>query len=282
MVDRLFYNVPARRAFLKSARAERAAIVEAMTNLAIAHPQVMFRLTEKGREVLSLPAAKDLLERLAQLYGVGKARAMRRVDHESGAFKVTGYAALPSITEGSRSSQTVSVNGRWVRAEGLTKGIDDAYRGTVPAGRYPPVALWVEVDPRQVDVNVHPTKQLVRFSDEREARLAMSGAVSSAIQGTGEPAPDQDGRTTESETSRTPPYLRPVRAASECAFGCTGGLTLRRITRRARRLSRTSAEDRPADNEGGSDSPDSLFGASESSRIRLYQRRPTPQSSTSA
>jgi DNA mismatch repair protein MutL len=202
-VDRLFYNVPARRAFLKSARAERAAIVEVMTNLAIAHPRVMFRLTEKGRDVLSLPAAKDLLERLAQLYGVGKARALRRVEHESGAFKVSGYAALPSVTEGSRSSQTVSVNGRWVRAEGLTKGIDDAYRGTVPAGRYPPVALSVEVDPQRVDVNVHPTKQLVRFSDEREARLAASGAVSSAIQGTGEPVAEQDERNAGPATSGT-------------------------------------------------------------------------------
>src|SRR4051795_11880722 len=204
LVDRLFYNVPARRAFLKSARAERAAIGETLTNLAIAHPGVMFRLTEKGREVLSLPAAKDLLERLAQLYGVGKARAMRRVEHESGAFKVSGYAALPSVTEGSRSSQTISVNGRWVRAEGLTKGIDDAYRGTVPAGRYPPVALCVEVDPRQVDVNVHPTKQLVRFSDEREARLAASGAVSSTIRGTSDPVSrDEDGRNPESETAST-------------------------------------------------------------------------------
>jgi DNA mismatch repair protein MutL len=71
LVDRLFYNVPARRAFLKSARAERAATVETLTNLAIAHPGVMFRLTEKGKELLSLPAAKDLIERLAQLYGVG-------------------------------------------------------------------------------------------------------------------------------------------------------------------------------------------------------------------
>jgi DNA mismatch repair protein MutL len=119
LVDRLFYNVPARRAFLKSARAERAAIVEVMTHLAIAHPRVMFRLVEQGRQVLSLAAAKDLIERLAQLYGVGKARAMRRVEYESGAFKVSGYAALPSITESSRSSQTISVNGRWVRAEGL-------------------------------------------------------------------------------------------------------------------------------------------------------------------
>ena len=145
--------------------------------------------------MLSLPAAKDLIERLAQLYGVGKARAMRRVAQESGAFKVSGYAALPSVTEGSRSRQTVSVNGRWVRAEGLTKGIDDAYRATVTAGRYPPVALLVEVDPHQVDVNVHPTKQLVRFSDEKEVRQAISEAVHNAIGGTGDPAPDQEGRS---------------------------------------------------------------------------------------
>ena len=90
LVDRLFYNVPARRAFLKSARAERAAIVEVITNLAIAHPQVMFRLVEQGRQVLSLPAAKDLIERLAQLYGVGKARAMRPVDYESGPSRFQG------------------------------------------------------------------------------------------------------------------------------------------------------------------------------------------------
>jgi len=200
LVDRLFYNVPARRAFLKSARAERAAIVETMTNLAIAHPGVMFRLVEKGKELLSLPAAKDLIERLAQLYGVGKAKAMRRVEYEAGAFKVTGYAALPSITESSRSRQTVSVNGRWVRAESLTKGIDDAYRATVPAGRYPPVALLVEVDPHRVDVNVHPTKQLVRFSDEKEVREAISEALRIAIGGTGETVPDQDERSEVSET----------------------------------------------------------------------------------
>src|SRR3954447_26593379 len=78
LVDRLFYNVPARRAFLKGARAERAAIVEVLTHLAIAHPEVAFRLTEKGRDYLSLPNAKGLLERLVQLHGVAKARAMRK------------------------------------------------------------------------------------------------------------------------------------------------------------------------------------------------------------
>ena len=182
LVDRLFYNVPARRAFLKGARAERAAIVEVLTHLGVAHPSVSFRLVEKGRDYLSLPHAGDLLERLAQVHGVARARAMRKVEYESGAFEIHGYAALPSVTEGSRSSQTISVNGRWVRAENLTRGIDDAYRATLPSGRYPPVALRVEVDPRRVDVNVHPTKQVVRFSEERAARAAVAAAVREAIE----------------------------------------------------------------------------------------------------
>ena len=217
------------------------------------------------REVLSLPAAKDLLERLAQLYGVGRARAMQQVDHESGAYKVSGYAALPSVTEASRSRQTLSVNGRWVRAESLTKGIDDAYRATVAVGRYPPVALCVEVDPHQVDVNVHPTKQLVRFSEEKEVRLAISEAVRNAIQGTGDPAPDQDGRTTDFETSDSS-----LPTASESGLDAPVAAPRRR-----------PAEDHPAggatspmsalrrsasDTEGGSGVPDSLFGTSKSSR----------------
>ena len=267
LVDRLFYNVPARRAFLKGARAERAAVVETMTNLAIAHPGVMFRLAEGSNEVLSLPAANDLLERLAQLYGVGTAKAIRRVDHESGAYKVTGYAALPSITEASRSRQTVSVNGRWVRAEALTRGVDDAYRATVAAGRYPPVALRVEVDPRQVDVNVHPTKQLVRFSEEKEVRLVVSEAVRKAIQGTEDRAPEQDERGTELGTS-SGPYPPPTGE---------GGNGAPLAARERPPTERPPTEEHPTNgaspsvpagkkstgtNKDGSVTPDNLFGTS--------------------
>src|SRR5215204_5613714 len=182
LVDRLFYNVPARRAFLKGARAERSAIVEVVTHLAIVHPTLAFRLSEGGRDYLSLPEAGALLERLAQILGVAKARALRKVEYESGPFGVSGYAALPSLTEGSRAHQTISVNGRFVRAENLHRGLDDAYRATVPSGRYPPVALEITADPRRVDVNVHPTKQVVRFSEERAAREAVASAVRDAIE----------------------------------------------------------------------------------------------------
>ena len=196
LVDRLFFNVPARRAFLKGARSERAAIVEVVTHLSIAHPTLAFRLAEGGRDYLSLPEAGDLLERLAQILGVAKARALRRVEHESGAFGVSGYAALPSLTEGNRAHQTISVNGRFVRAENLQRGLDDAYRATVPSGRYPPVALEITADPRRVDVNVHPTKQVVRFSEERAAREAVAAAVRGAIEWRPQ-APPQAPRPTE-------------------------------------------------------------------------------------
>jgi DNA mismatch repair protein MutL len=264
LVDRLFYNVPARRAFLKSARAERAAIVETLTNLTIAHPGVMFRLTEKGREVLSLPAAKDLIERLAQLYGVGKARAMRRVEYESDVFKVTGYAALPSITEASRSRQTVSVNGRWVRAESLTKGIDDAYRATVPAGRYPPVALCVEVDPHQVDVNVHPTKQLVRFSDDKEVRLTISEAIRNVIQGRGDSSPEQDGRSTQSETSG--PYSPPASGSdTDVPLAAPERPPMENPLANETHPSLLPGKKVTNTNQGGSVLPDRLFGTSRDS-----------------
>ena len=196
LVDRLFYNVPARRAFLKGPRAERAAIVEVVTHLAIAHPTLAFRLTEKGRDYLSLPESGGLLERLAQILGVAKARALREVEYESGAFKISGYAALPSLTEGSRAHQTISVNGRFVRADNLHRGLDDAYRATVPSGRYPSVAVEISVDPRRVDVNVHPTKQVVRFSEERAAREALAAAVRGAIEWR-PPAPPSTPRAAE-------------------------------------------------------------------------------------
>jgi DNA mismatch repair protein MutL len=221
LVDRLFYNVPARRAFLKGARAERAAIVEVVTHLAIAHPKVAFRLTDGGRDYLSLPVAGDLLERLAQILGVGKARALRKVEYESGPFGVTGYAALPSLTEGGRAHQTISVNGRFVRADNLLRGLDDAYRATVPSGRYPPVAIEITADPRRVDVNVHPTKQVVRFSEERAAREAVAAAVRTAIEWRA-PAPPQAPRATERTFTQDrfsgyspPPTTYPSRAAED-------------------------------------------------------------------
>ena len=249
LVDRLFYNVPARRAFLKGSRAERAAISEVLTHLAIAHPNVAFRLTEKGRDYLSLPIAGDLLERLAQTLGVAKARALRRVEYESGAFEISGYAALPSLTEGSRAHQTISVNGRFVKAENLHRGLDDAYRATVPGGRYPPVALEIKVDPRRVDVNVHPTKQIVRFSEDRAARDALSAAVRTAIEWrppapAAAPRPAERTFTQERLAPRPPRAYPPFAAESRPVYPTPPEGSLQEARERLSEASRPLAEGR--------------------------------------
>ncbi|HEV2093044.1 MAG TPA: DNA mismatch repair endonuclease MutL [Rubrobacter sp.] len=254
LVDRLFYNVPARRAFLKGPRAERSAIVETVTHVAVAHPEVGFRLTEAGRDYLSLPEAGGLLERLAQIHGVAKARALREVAYESGAFKISGYAALPSLIEGGRSCQTISVNGRFVRAENLHRGLDNAYRATVPSGRYPPVAVEITADPRRVDVNVHPTKQVVRFSEERAAREALTAAVRNAIEWR-PPAPSATPRAkerdfTQDRFSVPPAQGRSFLAEDRPAYPAAPPRDLREVRERLAEASRpmaeeTVAEDRP-------------------------------------
>ena len=251
LVDRIFYNVPARRAFLKGSRAERAAITETLTHLAVAHPEVAFRLSENGRDYLSLPAAGDLLERLAQVHGVAKARAMRRIEYKSGAFEVSGYAALPSLTEGSRTHQTVSVNGRFVRADNLSRGLDDAYRQTVPGGRYPPAALRITVDPRRVDVNVHPTKQVVRFSEERAARGAVAAAVREAIEWrppspTAAPRPSERTFTQDRLSTSSPRggYAPSFAAENRPVYPAPAAQSLREARERVSEASRPLAERR--------------------------------------
>src|ERR687894_628060 len=263
LVDRLFYNVPARRAFLKGPRAERSAIVETVTHVAVAHPNVAFRLTEAGRDYLSLPEAGGLLERVAQMQGGAKSRALREVAYESGGFKISGYAAWPSLTEGGRSCQTISVNGRFVRAENLHRGLDNAYRATVPSGRYPPVAVEITADPRRVDVNVHPTKQVVRFSEERAAREAVASAVRDAIEWRTQ-TPPQAPRAAEraftqdrfSGSSRPPPDYPSFAAEGRSPYTAPPARGLQEARERLSEASRPLTESLAEEHEAYRDLPE--------------------------
>jgi DNA mismatch repair protein MutL len=172
---------------------------------------------------------------------------MRKVEYESGAFEISGYAALPSLTEGTRAHQTISVNGRFVKAENLHRGLDDAYRATVPSGRYPPVALEIGVDPRRVDVNVHPTKQIVRFSEERAARDALAAAIRAAIEWR-PPTPVTTPRSTERTFTQERLSPRPTpwdRAAeSRPVYPAPPAQDLREVRERISEASRPLAEER--------------------------------------
>ncbi len=181
----LFFNTPARRKFLKSEKTEFAHVIRVLKRFALAHPSVHFTLTHGGgdgrRLVLESPPAQTPREVVAQLYGAELARALLDVHADAEQLRVRGLVAPPTVSRGDRSEQHVFVNGRFVRDATLQHAIAKAYEGFLPKDRHPVVFLFLEVDPRAVDVNVHPQKLEVRFRDPRLVQGTVKQAIVEAL-----------------------------------------------------------------------------------------------------
>jgi DNA mismatch repair protein MutL len=181
-VENLFYNVPARRKFLKSVTTEKRLIDEHVTRYALAYPEVRFRLSHDGRVTFQSQGSSNVLDVLVAVYGAEVARellpletvASRRSDAE---ITVSGYTGPPGLHRANRSQITLFVNGRWIRDNRLTYAIIQAYHTLLPVGRYPVAAIFVELPFSLVDVNVHPAKTEVRFRDPDAAFSAVQRAV---------------------------------------------------------------------------------------------------------
>lgn len=183
-VTDLFANVPARLKFLKAASTELSHIADLVVRFALSYPEVSFRLSHNGRPVFQSQGAGDPLNTVVAAYGREVAREMLPVDlADSGPVDVRGFVSRPSVTRNGRSHQSFFVNRRLVRSPILTRALDEAYRGQVPAGRFPVACLFITVDPASVDVNVHPTKMEVRFAAERDVFEAVLRAVRQALSG---------------------------------------------------------------------------------------------------
>jgi DNA mismatch repair protein MutL len=159
----LFFNVPARRKFLKSEATESYHIANLVTHYALAHPQLSFTLTNNNRESIRVTPASDLRERAYQLFGGEFIGDLIEVFSESGEMRVRGFVSSPSSTRTTRESQFFFINRRYVRDKVISKALSEAYRAMIPAGVYPSAMLFVELPPHEVDVNVHPAKTEVRF-----------------------------------------------------------------------------------------------------------------------
>lgn len=187
----LFYAVPARRKFLKTPRAEADQAVEAVRRLALAWPEVGFQVTQDGREVLNLaPAARDA--RIAGLLGADFAAAALPVAAEGGGLVLSGLAAQPAYTRATGTEQHLVVNRRPVRDQLLRTALRVAYRDLIAAGRHPVAALFLDIPPEAVDVNVHPMKTDLRFRDEANVRGMLISALRRALSagaGVAAPAP---------------------------------------------------------------------------------------------
>jgi DNA mismatch repair protein MutL len=188
-VRELFSATPARLKFLKSERAENAAISEVVKRLAMAHPSVAFSLTTGERAGLRLPAqplgADGHLTRLGRIMGREFLDDALPIDIEREGVRVTGFAGLPTLHRPDPGQQYLFVNGRPVKDKLLIGAVRAAYGDLLPKARYPLLALFVAVPPREVDVNVHPTKAEVRFRDPGRVRSLLAGALRQALEAAG-------------------------------------------------------------------------------------------------
>ncbi len=176
-VEDLFYNVPARRKFLKSDATEKRRIDALVTRYALAYPEVRFRLTQDGKPALQTAGNGERREVLAALYGPSIARRMLAVEDQAPALRITGFISPPDITRGQRRDIIFFVNGRPVQDATLSAALLKAYHTLLMVGRYPIAVLFLELPPEAVDVNVHPTKAEVRFRDPDAVFRAVRHAV---------------------------------------------------------------------------------------------------------
>ena len=180
VVRDLFYCAPARLKFLKSPRAETEAALAALRRLALVHPEVAFRVTVDGREVLAL-AAGDPFRRMADLLGDEMARHAVAVGAERGALRLAGWVGPPSLTRATQADQHLAVNRRPVTDRLLRTALRVAYGDTIAVGRHPVAALSLQLPAEAVDVNVHPAKAEVRFRDAEAVRGFVISAVREAL-----------------------------------------------------------------------------------------------------
>ena len=162
-VENLFYNVPARLKFLKTDTTERRAIDSLVTRYALAYPAIRFKVTDGKQVTLQTAGDGDRRAILASLYGVDVARQMLEVMASEEGLALTGYISPVSLTRSNRKEITFFINGRWVQEISLNSALLQAYHTLLMVGRYPLAALFLDMTPEDVDVNVHPTKAEVRF-----------------------------------------------------------------------------------------------------------------------
>ena len=179
-VRNLFYNVPARRKFLKSNQTEYGHILTEIERVALAHPEVAVELTHQGEQVLSLPAS-PIKQRIVNLFGRKMNEALLPVDVETSVVKVSGFCSNLDNVKGKGAKQFFFVNGRFMRHPYFHKAVLSAYEGLVQENDQPSYFLFLNVPPDTIDVNIHPTKTEIKFQDEQVIWKILMAAVKEAV-----------------------------------------------------------------------------------------------------
>lgn len=181
LVRQLFYNVPARRKFLKTAITEAGHVSDLMTRMALSHPHISFQFINNGQSKLHTSGNGNLRDVIYHIYGREIAANLINVTYEKNGIRITGYIGAPLISRGNRNFETYFINGRYVKSSIIYKAIEDAYKDFTMQHKYPFTVLHIEVVGEDVDVNVHPTKMEVRFHNQQMVYNSIYEAVDQAL-----------------------------------------------------------------------------------------------------
>ena len=207
-VKNLFYNVPARRNFLKSNAAEMRHIVEEFQRIALANPELFFSLHHNGNQVFHLQPG-NLRQRIVAVFGAGTNKKLVPVEEDTDVLKLHGFVGKPEFAKKTRGEQYFFVNDRFIKSPYLNHAVMTAYEDLLPKEVYPLYIIFIDIDPARIDINVHPTKQEIKFDDERLVYNYLKVSVRHALgQFSITPSMDFDQETAFSKP-RTPASFDP-------------------------------------------------------------------------
>lgn len=180
-INNLFYNTPARLKHLTSLYAELANITDYVNKIALSNPQIKFTLINNNNTLLQTSGNGDLLKVIYAIYGLDITKKMLEISNENEDYKINGYISLPEVHRSSRNAIVTLVDGRVVKNQELNSVINDSYHSYKPDNRYPVVVLNIEVDPSLIDVNIHPTKMDIKFSNFEDLKELVSNTIKDRI-----------------------------------------------------------------------------------------------------
>lgn len=180
LVRNLFFNVPARRNFLKSNSVEMRHVLDEFQRVALAHPQVGFSLHHNDTEVFNLMPGK-LVKRIVDIYGKSYREQLAFCQEDTSYISVRGYIGKPEFSRKTRGEQFFFVNDRYIKHSYMHHAVISAFDGTIPEGSHPFYVLFIEIDPSHIDINIHPTKTEIKFDDERSVYAIVMAAVKKAV-----------------------------------------------------------------------------------------------------
>ena len=181
VVENLFFNTPARAKFLKKDATEAGYITDIITKFIFAHPEISFKLIINGKEQLFSAGDNKIENAIYTVYGRDYAKGSLNVEYESENIKVTGMVGKGNIARPNRSYQSFFVNRRYIKSPLIIRAVEEAYKNQIMIGKFPMAILNIEINPGFIDINVHPTKMEVKFSDERQVYQAVYYAVKNAL-----------------------------------------------------------------------------------------------------